>query len=115
MAIWEVLYDTDLSVSLTTGRFYVDVDDPAQRYTNIANIADGYLQDMLAHPLDVAASDATWLQLTFTDQTTGQTSNVQDFIGPGTSTNAVPEPGSLLLLVTGIAALTAFRRKAVRA
>lgn len=109
MAIWEVLYDVDLSVTLTTGRFYVDPDLPAQRYATIANIANDYLSNLALHPVEVGLSDATWLQLSFGSG--ADEKNIQDFIGPAPSPASVPEPGAGLLLGTGIAALAAFRSR----
>lgn len=111
MAIWEVLYDVDLSVSLTTGRFYVDPDAPLERYATIAGIADGYLTGLATNPA-VATADATWLQLSFGP--VGNERNIQDFIGPAASSpnpNPVPEPSAGLLLGMGISAVAAFRTR----
>jgi hypothetical protein len=108
MAIWEVLYDVIPNViqgSPGAGRFAVN-----NANTTVQGLATTYLLDMLANPLLVAASNATWLQLSLNGNAT-----YQDFIGPASASTGVPEPGSIFLLGTGVVALAAFRsRKPLR-
>jgi hypothetical protein len=104
MAIWNALYDDDLTVlktATTGGSVYFTEDNH-----NLTELADMYLASLLVN----ASGDASWLQLSFTNPDTQKLTDVQDFMGP----KSVPEPGSLLLLGTGLAALTAFRRKSLR-
>ena len=97
LAIWNVLYDTDLSVSDGAGSLYVWNDTTG----TIVALANGYLAS-----LGTNLDNATWLQL-------GSPGNdLQDFVGPmsvGTAA-AVPEPASLLLLGSGVAAILARTR-----
>ncbi len=101
MAIWNVLYDNDQSVSNNAGSFYV-WDDPGGVVTQ-ANI---YLAAL-------GVSDATWLQLTTTDQS-GKVTDVQDFVGPVSGTTTVPEPSSAWLLLAGVFAIAVARRPSLR-
>jgi hypothetical protein len=100
MAIWNVLYDNDQSVSNNAGSFYV-WDDPG----GVVTQANAYLATL-------GLSDATWLQLstgsgsTFTD--------VQDFMGPLPTTTSVPEPSSAWLLLAGVFAIVVARRPSLR-
>ena len=118
MAIWNVLYDTDSSVSDGQGTFYVWCDSSVPgSFCNPSNdvgfhtvdgaivtLANSYLTTVNAlSAAQLAAANSTWLQLTAT------TGNIQDFVGPGPSTS-VPEPASVLLLGTGLAAALAGRR-----
>jgi len=125
LAIWNVLYDDDFTVATTSGGAFhvsllkydplnpgqvIPIVDLAQiaSYEAIASRADGFLStvDGLSHDA-LAGYDAAWLKLAVP----GEGTPAQDFIGPATT---VPEPGSLLLLGTGLAALTAFRRNSLR-
>jgi len=119
LAIWDVLYDNDYTVaSNSTGSLHVSTaglteqtdpnhpNDQAQidGYNAIAARAQAFQDDVRV--ADVTGSDAAWIKLSVP----GGKIEAQDFIGP----KSVPEPGSLLLLGTGLAALTAFRRKSLR-
>jgi len=102
MAIWNVLYDNDQSVSNNAGSFFV-WDDPGGVVTQ-ANI---YLAAL-------GVSDATWLQLSTTDQS-GKVTDVQDFVGPVSGgTTTVPEPSSAWLLLAGVFAIGVARRPSLR-
>jgi len=123
IAIWNALYDSDFTVannSAADNHTYLTTHfatDPATRTSDdiihaavfsLANTYLGQLESASPDDLTAALSKTSWLQLTSQDD---HTTRVQDVIGPA---NAVPEPGSLLLLGTGLASLTAFRRKSVR-
>jgi len=116
MAIWNALYDSDFTVSanddVNNRTYFTSVGD----HPDVLRFANEYLQgtpevrglqQATQDELAAAALNTSFLQLRSLDNTT----DVQDFIGPA---HSVPEPGSLLLLGTGLAALTAFRRKALR-
>jgi hypothetical protein len=94
LAIWNSLYDDDHTVSGGTGFWVTGLSDP-----NYATLADGMLA-ALALNTDPLPNDG-WLQ---TRDLVG-THYAQDFIAP------VPEPSSVFLLVSGLAGLTAFRRR----
>jgi hypothetical protein len=107
MAIWNVLYDTDSSVSLGAGTFYLWCDSTTIGFSGctqpnhysgaIVALANDYLAALgAANAADIAASSATWLRLS------GPDGDIQDFVGPaGQTATAVPEPASCLLLGTG--------------
>lgn len=125
MAIWNVLYDTDASVSDGQGSFYVWCDSSVPgSFCNpindvgfhtvdgaIVTLANSYLTDVTAaFLLGVPATSATWLQLS----TPGSTpADIQDFVGPGPSTSTpVAEPSALLMLGLGLAAAFGARQRA---
>jgi len=117
LAIWNVLYDSDFSVSTTGGgNFFVSVaglnlvTDAAQiaSYQLIAARANVFLAD--AQTANVSSSEAAWLQLYIPDPndlTHTAKIDAQDFIGP----TSVPEPASVLLLVAGMGTLVASRSR----
>jgi hypothetical protein len=117
IAIWNALYDSDFTVAnngATGNRTYLTSQVTTgtdglihSEVLRLANVYLGQLQTASPDALTAALSETSWLQLTSQDDDT----RVQDVIGPAKS---VPEPGSLLLLGTGLAALTAFRRKSLR-
>ena len=100
IAIWNVLYDGDLSVATGSTRITSDAN-------GVTVLAQTYLA-ALAVSTTVASADATWLQLTYTNPS-GQTIDAQDFIGPIPATTPVPEPSAGLLLGMGAMSLAAFR------
>ena len=121
LAIWDVLYDTDFSVSTAadkpqgTGTFSIslqtrvggvptDITNAAQiaSYNAIASRANALLDDV--KNADLTGLDAAWIKLD------AGTTPAQDFIGPA---KTVPEPGFLLLLGTGLAAIGLFRPRMV--
>ena len=102
IAIWNVLYDGDLSVATGSTRITTDAN-------GVTVLAQTYLA-ALAVSTTVASADATWLRLTYTNPS-GQTIDAQDFIGPNPETTPVPEPGAGLLLGMGAMSLAAFRSR----
>jgi len=92
LAIWNVLYDTDLDVygsGITGAGFW------ASAPTAVMDRANQLLGSIGSN-----RADGQWLRITDT-----QANYTQDLMG------AVPEPGSLLLLGTGLTALALRRRR----
>ena len=101
VAIWEVLYDTGLSI--TTGDFRVS-DRPLD--AAVRTRAQEYLTFLGADP-GASHSDATWLKLRACAEP--GCADIQDFVGPDRKPAPVPEAPSGLLLALGIAAVAAAR------
>lgn len=106
LAIWNVLYDGDASVSLNQGTFFVSNDFG----TGITGLANDYL-GRLTLAGDLSSVDAVWIRLlnetVDPSDPNGTIRSAQDFIGP----TSVPEPGAGLLLGMGVTALAAFRSR----
>jgi hypothetical protein len=106
IAIWDVLYGNDLaSVTDSSSSFYVTDDTTYLNATDFGIIvtdADNYLAGI---PGDTSAygSSAFWLQLT---DPNNDNAAVQGLIAP-----LVPEPGTMLLLGTGLLAVAAMRKR----
>jgi len=99
MAIWNALYDTDITVDNTLGlggTTYFTEDN-----RNLTVLANAYLAGLAANP----TADASWLRLSV------GTTDAQDFIGPLPTAASVPEPGAGLLIGMGFTALAAFRSR----
>jgi hypothetical protein len=115
MAIWNALYDSDFTVTAPDSNkplagdafnhtYFTSVGD----HPLVLTQANDYLAALQAAGPAVLTAEASWLRLTYPPDSEGNVKDAQDFIGPA---NTVPEPGSLLLLGTGLAALTAFRSR----
>ncbi len=106
MAIWNVLYDTDNSVTSGAGTFYVAGElDGSNPITAAAN---AYLSSI---PVDLTGYSATWLQLTYCNAQ-NQCTDAQDFVGPGPVLSQVTESSSFALFSLSLVALAAaFVRK----
>jgi hypothetical protein len=99
MAIWNVLFDTDFSVSADDGDFWIS----NVGSNDVLSVANGYLGLLNDNLVDASLADATWLQLRLNNSSNSP--DVQDFIGPlAMSTTPVPEPGTLVLLASGLVA-----------
>lgn len=110
MAIWNVLYDytetlSTLSVAPDGSDFYV-------RTAAVETVGNAFLSDLSLNFFAQPQASATWLQLSNACDSQGNcVQDVQDFIGPAGATPPVPEPGSLLLLTTGILGTLAARSR----
>lgn len=114
MAIWNVLYDGDASVSFGVGNFYLwcDTTNPAfNTTTGCSNLTQIGSTVALANAFLAGAgsSEATWIQLTNPNGT-----DLQDFVGATQTAQPVPEPSSLALLGVGTAAAAVARRRGRR-
>jgi len=105
MAIWNVLYDSDTTVS--SGSFR------AQNFggNDVVTLSNTLL---LGLPSDTSTSNAAYIQLTenCTDFT-GAAKSCQDFMGPLPTVSTVPEPSAALLLAFGLAAVVAGKARRV--
>jgi hypothetical protein len=111
MAIWEVLYDSGLSVEDGAGLFYLPEEAISDNQDAVRTQAMIYL-GLVAAVDPALLGDATWLETSDCGVTgTGPCEDVQDFIGPRDQANPVPEPATALLLATGTIGLVASRRR----
>lgn len=98
LAIWNALYDIDFSVGSQAGTFWV---------SNVSNATYVSLADQYLAALHTAIDGGGPLGNDYWLQTTNVSGHyAQDFIAP------VPEPGTLLLLASGLACGALRRRRA---
>jgi hypothetical protein len=132
VAIWEVLYedagaygveiikDPLLPVAIGNGRFFVHCDRTEANGSCATSDAQGLADNpqglivKIANAMlsGVGSADAPWLQVTYGTDGSPDFEDTQDFIGPAPV--AAPEPASVMLLGTGIAALIVRARRKQR-
>ena len=96
LAIWNSLYDNDFSVTSGTGFYATSLSNAS--YATTANDWLGQLSQQMSQ--GAALPQVGWLRTI-----DGANDRSQDFIAP------VPEPGSIILMGSGLASIFGFRRR----
>jgi hypothetical protein len=96
LAIWDSLYDNDFSVTGGTGFYATSLSNAS--YATTANAWLDQLEQRMNEGTPLP--QAGWLRTV-----DGANNRSQDFIAP------VPEPGSIMLMGSGLASLLGFRRR----
>jgi hypothetical protein len=106
VAIWEVINETGTTAyNVTTGAFSVTAD--GDDVSGVDSLANTYLAAVLNNTYLANLSDTVYQFVS-----TSGTDQRMIFLGPNSpSKQSVPEPGSLVLLASGLAGLAALRRR----